>query len=297
MTTATTATGANAQAHRLTLSPSRIEMHSRCLLEYRTKYLEKNWGDNGYAPSLALHNVTHAILRRLFEGFVRDGTFPIDIMPLIAAEQLRPRHRYPNQATRAAEAPRILALVRRGLTWFDGAGSILAVERDLEFAYPGSPNYPSFLLTAKPDLVRELPDGSIETVDWKTGGVRENELQQALARIVIADTNPDRIIRSTTVFLATDPEATVETMILPDATVRSWWQEVKAVARDLETRQTWPATSHPFCSSCPLYRHGCPIFPTPPDPRRLLAWLEDGDEDGDDEMALMTGGANALRLG
>ncbi len=277
MTTATTATGAS--AHRLTLNPSRLEMHSRCPLEYKTKYLEKNWGDNGYAPSLALHNVTHATLRRLFEGFVRDGAFPIDIMPLIAAEQLRPRHRYPDQATRDAEAPRVLALVRRGLSWFDGAGSILAVERDLEFAYPGSPDCPSFLLTAKPDLVRELPDGSVETVDWKTGGIRENEQQQALARIVIADACPDQVIRSTTIFLATEPEATVETTILPDATVRSWWQAAKTIARDLETRQDWPGTSHPFCSSCPLYHHGCPLFPAAPDPRRLLAWLEEGDDE------------------
>lgn len=269
MTTATVAS-----VHPLTLNPSRMEMHGRCLLEYRTKYLEKNWGDNGYAPSLALHNVTHAVLRRLFEGFARDATFPIDLMALITAEQLRPRHRYPDQATRDAEAPRILTMVQRGLAWFDGAGSIEAVEQDLEFAFPGSPDCPAFLLTAKPDLIRELPDGTIEIVDWKTGGVRENERQQALARIVIADTNPDRIIRSTTVFLATDRETTVETMILPDATVRSWWQEVKAVARDLETRQAWPATSHPFCSSCPLYREGCPLYPAAPDPRRLLTWLE-----------------------
>ena len=280
------------RAHPLTINPSRLDTHGRCLLEYRTKYLEKNWGDNGYAPSLSLHNVTHAVLRSLFERFRREGAFPpIHLMALIAAEQLRPKYRYPDQATRDAEASRILMMVQRGLTWFDGAGSIEAVERDLEFAYPGSPDCPAFLLTAKPDLIRELPDGTIETVDWKTGGFRENEQQQALARIVIAAVNPDRVIRSTTVFLATAPEATVETMILPDATVRSWWKAVKTVARDLETRQAWPATSHPFCSSCPLYHQGCPLYPAAPDPRRLLVWLEDDD----DETAPLVGVATAPR--
>ncbi len=277
MTTATTITDVSAQ--RLKLNPSRMEMHGRCLLEYRTKHLEKNWGDNGYAPSLALHNVTHAVLRRLFEAFVRDAAFPIDIMALIRAEQLRPRHGYPDNATRKAHASRILGLVRRGLAWFDGAGSILAVEQDLEFPYPGSTECPPFLLTAKPDLIRELPDGSIEVIDWKTGGIRENEQQQALARIVLAVANPDRVIRSTTIFLATEPEATVETMILPNATVRSWWRAVKAVAQDLETREAWPATSHPFCSSCPLYHRGCPLFPKASEPDLLLAWLEEAADD------------------
>ena len=269
----------------LTINPSRMEMHGRCLLEYRTKYLEKNWGDNGYVPSLALANVTHAVLRRLFERFRRDAAFPIDLMALIAAEQLRPKHRYPDQATRDTDALRILTMVRRGLTWFDGAGSIEAVEQNLEFAYPGSSDCPAFLLTAKPDLIRELPDGTIEIIDWKTGGVWENEQQQALARIAIANLNPDRIIRSTTIFLATAPEATVESLILSDATVRSWWKAVKTVAQDLETRQIWPATSHPFCSSCPLYHQGCPLHPAPPDPHRLLAWLENDA----DETALLVG--------
>jgi PD-(D/E)XK nuclease superfamily len=258
----------------LLLNPTRLNTFDRCRLEYDAKYNRGIWGQDAFSSALAHHNVTHAVLRGEMDQFSRSLSLPINLTERIAVEQSNYRHRYPSQQHRDDDLPRILVWVQRGLEWFDGQGRILGVERDYEFCYPIADGQEPFKIAARPDLVRELPNGEIEVVDWKTGAVFPNELQQAIARIVVGHHNRGKVVRTTTVYLAAEPKICVVSTVLNDQETRDWWKQLKGRAQDITTENAWYPTSHAFCSSCPLYNNGCPLFASVVDPSATAAWLD-----------------------
>lgn len=255
------------------LTPSRLATIDRCRLEHHAKYVLGQWGDERFAPALARHNVTHAALRQVLDLVRRQRPLPDDLLPLVEAEQRRPRHRYPDESTREADAETILAWVGRGIAWIAGAAKVLGVEQDYEYRYPGSADCQGFVLAARVDLVREHGDGTVEVVDWKTGSVSLNLLQVVSGRIVVGHAYPRRPIRNTVVYLAADRDHDYSA-ILTDAEVRAGRREIKDLSRAVWAEEEPSPTAHAFCPSCPLYRRGCPLRPSVEELDPTTEWLE-----------------------
>ncbi|MCA9877386.1 MAG: PD-(D/E)XK nuclease family protein [Thermomicrobiales bacterium] len=147
-----------------------------------------------------------------------------------------------------------------------------------------------FRLTAKIDLLALFPDGSVESLDWKTGSSRSpDRLQNVVCRLV-AEANASKIFAThlstrqptairTTVFhldsqTLTSQEFTRSQLIAEFSNIRAQISRIeRAKATPVAGTPDWRAQPGPLCSWC-KYQHACSHISRPPTDE-IMSWLDE----------------------
>ena len=263
-----------AQAHAMipTFTPAMLALFERCPQQYFLKYVQKRRVPEAFSSDLACGNAAHTVLHDVLEVYRRTGGYPINLRERV--EDALPSDPYPDGTAWATDVERVLKWVKGALTSIDETARVIAVERWLEYAFPGNAECPPFRLRHRVDLILEHADGVLEHRDWKCGKRAEvDALQNATARIVVRQAFPDHpCILSSTVFLS---HGIVQIDELTREQVSAEWQRLKRLATQSMGERDWLPVSNALCPWCPYYQRGCALYGSPDGRRdKTTDWLE-----------------------
>lgn len=252
-------------------TPTMLSTYERCPLRYRRQYRDRDLPTDPFNPLLARGNATHRVLEAAYRLYQLRRAFPVDLR--VRVEAHLSRELYDDDAARADDIEQVLEWITWDLMTFDGDARILAVERSLEYSFPGNDTCGPWRLRHTLDLVLEHPDGSIEHLDRKTGSsLRIDHVQRVAARIVVGKAFPGRTsYTSSTVFLA---HQTTRRNDLSYEQVKTEWERMKSLVVALASDAGWAPAENPLCPWCPLYQAGCPHFPALDPSSDITDWLE-----------------------
>lgn len=251
-------------------TPTKLSTYRRCPAAYASRYIERTSASSEPNPTLARAIGAHSVIAHALTEYQRQKTFPVHLRDLVAAQL--PAKDYVDANHCESDIDLTLSWVHRALSHFDGTHSIVAVERTFEYVYPGCDEWPKFVLRSTVDLVLEHPDGTIEHIDWKTGSSTwYDAIQTVSSRIVVGAVNPDRKIRSTTIYLGSGTSRSAE---LTHSDILETWGEIKALVRSILRDDGWLPQSNPLCPFCPSYFNGCSLYPGATESDSMTDWLE-----------------------
>jgi hypothetical protein len=262
------------QAHAtiLTLTPAMLALFERCPHQYFLKYVQKLKVPETFSPDLACGNAAHTVLHGVLDVYRKTGGYPINLRERV--EDALPSEPYPDGAAWAVDVDRVLRWVKGALTSIDETARVIAVERWMEYPFPGNRDCPPFRLRHRVDLVLEHEDGALEHRDWKAGKSADvDALQHIAARVVVRHGFSDHPrIFSSTVFLT---HGVVQIDELTREQVGVQWQRMKQIVTQIMAEQDWHPVSNVLCPWCPYYQRGCSLYGSPDEgPDATTDWLE-----------------------
>ncbi len=255
-----------------TFTPVMLALFERCPQQYFLKYIQKRKVPETFSPDLACGNAAHTVLHGVLAVYQRTGGYPINLRERV--EDALPSHQYSCSDAWTINVERVLSWVKGGLISIDETAQVIAVERWMEYLFPGTDDCPSFRLRHRLDLILEHEDEVLEHRDWKGGTRAEVDiLQHVAARIVVRNTFRDHPrILSSTVFLS---HGIVQIDELTRELVYEEWGHMKKIARQIMTERAWHPVSNPLCPWCPYYQQGCSLYGAPDGgPDATTDWLE-----------------------
>jgi hypothetical protein len=255
-----------------TFTPGMLASFERCPHQYFLKHVQKLKVPQSFSPDLSCGNVAHTVLHGVLDVYRATGGYPINLRERV--EDTLPSDPYGDGGTWAMDVDRVLSWVKVALSSVDETAQVIAVERWMEYPFPGNAECPSFRLRHRVDLVLEHEDGTLEHRDWKGGKRAEVDLMQHVAaRIVVRHAFPDHsCILSSTVFLS---HGIVQIDELTREQVGAEWRHMKKIAKQIITERGWHPVSNPLCPWCPFYQQGCSLYSVPDGgPDATTDWLE-----------------------
>jgi hypothetical protein len=253
--------------------PSQINLYLECPERYYRKYVERRKVVEPFSRPLAKGIAAHSILSEAFAEFRQQKSLPTDIQGL--AERALRADSYPADVRPfwMEDVATVVRDVKWTLKQFSGKEEVLATEETLSYNYPGSHTCPPFVLRAKVDLVVLQPDGTLEHIDFKTGGRKPNKIQDVISRIVVGNSYDagSTPIRTTTYFAG---DQTSMTAILAQDECQETWQRIRNTITAIGNSDTWPAVPTPLCAWCPYFEIGCSLNVPTLDQLEMTSWLE-----------------------
>jgi hypothetical protein len=242
-------------AKPLVLWPNHLNTYRNCPLRYFLQHVRKKKGKVIVQPAMTRGKVTHDVLADSFNHFRWRGTFPTNLPDRIARRL--PEDDYDSRAHWRSEVEMIEDWVDRAVSTFDPASVIINVERVYDYPYPGSSRCGAFTLKSRVDLVLRQPNGTLEHIDWKTGGSRWNDrIQNVISRLGVGKAMPEAAVRTTNVFLALG-ESRSEQLTRDD--VQPTWNEMLELINRISAGDDWEPQENALCAWCPYAGDECPI--------------------------------------
>ncbi len=275
-----------------TYSPTALNQHANCPEAFlHERVLKTTPAEDQSREALAKGSAVHALLER-YVGL--DPTARTRFAASLAGEAARVLAAQGMPATspgHAAAVAEVVACAANGIdvlqTKFAGA-LVLVGEQflDLRWDRPPAP----FRLTAKVDLLAVFPDGSVESLDWKTGAARGlDQLQNVICRLV-TEANASQIfaahlpsgrptaIRTTVCHLGTRTMSVQEfdhpQLVAEFSDIRARIVGIEqAKANPTPGSMEWRPQPGPLCGWC-KYAHACSYYAAP-SADGVMAWLDD----------------------
>jgi putative RecB family exonuclease len=239
----------------LVVTPTKLNTYQRCPLQYRLRYVDRVSVEEPFSRSLETAHATHVVLGQAFSLFSYDRAFPVNIRDRV--ESVLVAGDYPEIQMWLEDVELVERWVKVALEWFDGHANVLDVERDYSRLVPRTLDHPKFVLQAKLDLLLERRNGELEIVDFKTGKSSfVDVLQNAVTRILVSKTFPNRAVRNTVVFVS---GGKIYSEIIERDTLFETAEEIKRLVRGMATDTDWEPQMNPLCGYCP-YAEQCPLF-------------------------------------
>jgi hypothetical protein len=148
-----------------TFTPVMLALFERCPQQYFLKYIQKRKVPETFSPDLACGNAAHTVLHGVLAVYQRTGGYPINLRERV--EDALPSHQYSCSDAWTIDVERVLSWVKGGLISIDETAQVIAVERWMEYLFPGTDDCPSFRLRHRLDLILEHEDEVLEHRDWK----------------------------------------------------------------------------------------------------------------------------------
>ncbi|MGI8923411.1 MAG: RecB family exonuclease [Fimbriimonadales bacterium] len=194
-----------------TLSPSKITTYLACPVKYRWTHIDPRgkWffrSKNYYSFGLSLH----AALQRFHDSNDLGVTTTEETIASLEENWVSAGYASPEEAAEAlAEGREIVSQYIESAAVSGSARAPLFVEKQLSL------DMGDFILAGRLDRVDELPDGTLEIIDYKSGSqFSEEELLQDVAmnsyHLLLRELMPDRRMLLTTVMLRAGERVTVE---------------------------------------------------------------------------------------
>ena len=136
-----------------TFTPAMLALFERCPQQYFLKYVQKRKVPETFSSDLACGNAAHTVLHGVLAVYQRTGGYPINLRERV--EDALPSEPYSCSEAWAKDVERVLSWVKGGLTSIDETAQVLAVERWMEYLFPGTVDCPSFRLRHRLDLILE----------------------------------------------------------------------------------------------------------------------------------------------
>lgn len=237
-------------------SPTKIKTYLQCPAQYFYRYEKRYKGV--YVPNHAMvrGNALHLLMRRVLR-LVRAGrAVPDDIHPLARAVTAGMDYPEAYEKMRTEDAQLIAGWSGWALGRLGDEVRVLGVEQELVQDLPRTVRGRRVALTARLDAVVEHPDGSIEHIDYKTGGMRPDPVQELVSRTVVGPAyDAKRRIRTTTMFVAHKQTTSRE---LHRDEMRQVWEDVKRAITAMAVGDgPWEPRPSALCQWCPY----CDICP------------------------------------
>jgi hypothetical protein len=274
MTTAIQSDNAAPASRRLPIFyPSQLNVYLECPEKYYHRYVLRRRVSEPFSRALARGTAVHAVLADCFRTFQEQQAFPINLRERVDFHL--PEAGYPADQADCwpDDAADVLAQVKWMLAWFDGSARVVGIEETLAYRHGGGSDCDPFLLRAKVDLVLAHSDGTLQHLDFKTGRVQRDPIQEVVARIVVAARYGEEhpTIQTTTLFLGEQHE---ETEVLTREECRETWQTIKRTVQAILTTTSWHPVASPLCAWCPYFDNGCTLTPAARETAPTAEWLD-----------------------
>jgi hypothetical protein len=261
----------NGRAFRPILYPKHLNSYAQCPERYYHERVERRRVEQ--VPSLALARgiAVHQVFAEIagtYEAFIQTHGVPAVPSDLAAiVERALPMAPYPDPEAWASDIKTLVAEIKNGVAYLDGAARVLATEATYQYPHGGDIQCPPFVLAAKVDaiLLRQTEDGRpyLDVVDWKGGASTRRDAIQELASRIVVKHNAKRcfevvpaFIQNTTVHLRAGLHRSV---VIDREEGRQRWSEIKRLAAGIVLAADWSPNPSPLCEWCPYFGNGCTL--------------------------------------
>jgi len=236
----------------LHLSASAIDVYRQCPQKYLYNYV---WGIRGKAaPAMVFGNVMHSAVREMMQAWMKRQKLSRDDVALILERKWKSEgyeDAYQEEEYRRAGLAQLLEF----RSTHNPAAAPIVLHTEKKFELPMGDDV---IVTGRIDQINQLPDGTVEVVDYKTGSPKQPKDAKdsvqlsiyALAVRELLELEPSRLM-----FYNLTSNNAVETTCDEKSLARARC-EVADVAAHLRAA-VFPATVNYLCSSCD-YRILCP---------------------------------------
>jgi hypothetical protein len=151
---------------------------------------------------------------------------------------------------------------------------VLAVEESVRIEMPRNARSAGATLGGKIDLVLQNPDGSIEQIEFKTGGATSETLQEVICRAGVCqrfDASGDAV-HSTVMQLTSEQEFP---SLADRAEAAIVFREIDELIQRIWTATEWPAIENPRCHFCEYREEYCSLHLARNRPNRLDSSIDE----------------------
>lgn len=231
--------------------PSALRQYQSCAERYYHQYVARTPREAEFNRALLVGVAVHGLLADCHDEFRRTRSVSIGLATRAGA--LLPLDRYPalESASRLEDIVSVVDAAKWVLSRLDGRSNVLGVEQVLSYPFAGSADTPAFVLRAKVDLILEHPqDGTLEHIDFRTGKVRADAVQEAAEQIVVGQAYGARYptIRSTILYVTERQAVTVD---LDRSACQQGWRDIQTLVRSIMADDRWSPNPSALCSWCP----------------------------------------------
>jgi len=262
-------------------TPSSLSLYQGCPERYRLAKVERQRVIEPFSPALGRGKTIHGVLAECLETARDRGVLPTDLANRV--QEAHPRQGYADTPTWEADAATITAQVTYGLSHLTPGVRIIGVEVFHRWTFLGDALTPSFILSARADLILAGVDAEgqhyLEVIDWKSGAGRGVDLLQEVALRIVTRHALGReaeYIINTTIFVEQERSYAI---VRDDVTCRDVWRQIKGIVGAIERDRIFPPLPNARCPYCPYFGNGCLLDrPQPAGADETAAWLEANGE-------------------
>jgi RecB family exonuclease len=234
-----------------TFFPSQITTYRQCPERYFLQYIEKRRRPRPFSSELVKGGAAHRLIARAIPAYFQSSFIPADLTSQALAEVAATEYPPEERAYLEQDAIDVASWTQTALDMLPRDARALFVERKLFATLGRGP----VQLGAQIDLVLEHDDGVIEHVDFKTGKLREDPVQELISRTVVGRrVQREATVRSTTLYVQHRHARSHE---LDRDECRADWLDIAEAIRAIRSTDTWPARPGPLCDYCPFKARDC----------------------------------------
>ncbi|MEZ4569903.1 MAG: PD-(D/E)XK nuclease family protein [Thermomicrobiales bacterium] len=245
---------APAQSRPRTFFPTAINMYRQCPERYYRHYILKKRRPQPFSRPLLTGGATHRLIARVLPTFMRTGQKPKDLLPDALREVSTSEYPPEEVDQRERDAADVVEWTFRALDMLPERSSLRLQERQLSCAAGKS----GVEIGAQVDVVLQRSCGTVEHIDFKTGKVRDNTVQNLIARAVVGRHfgNAPGILTST-LYLRHGQYQSAE--LTADGS-RLEWQGIARDIREIRSLGRFPPNPGPLCEFCPYQSRDCSVW-------------------------------------
>jgi len=239
------------QTRTRTFFPTAINVFRQCPERYYLKYIRKRKRPMPFSRPLACGGAAHRLIAAVLPDFMLNGEIPADLEQRALDEVSAAAYPAGELAYRKQDARDIAKWTLTAFEMIPPGSRSMLQERKLYAPLGRS----SVQIGAQIDLVLRRDDGNIEHIDFKTGKVRDDAVQNLIARAVVGRKfGIQQPIRTTTLYLQ---HRRTQSTILDRRTSRREWESIARDIRDIRSLDDFPPRPGPLCVYCPYQARDC----------------------------------------
>jgi RecB family exonuclease len=234
-----------------TFFPSQINTYRQCPERYFLQYIEKRKRPRPFSSELIKGGAAHRLIARTIPAYFQSNLIPDDLTSQALAEVAATEYPPEERAYLEQDAIDVASWTQTALDMLPRDARPMLVEKNLYAPLGRGP----VQLGARIDLMLQHADGVIEHVDFKTGKLREDPVQELISRTVVGRrVQREASVRSTTLFVQ---HRHTQSRELDRDECRSDWRDIAEAIRAIRSTNAWPAHPGPLCDYCPFKARDC----------------------------------------